>query len=187
MLLLLAVNLKKNNKLFGNTIVGTIMNNFALERELQKNNIKLIRTDVGDKNVIECLANHNYALGGEQSGHTVFLNQLNSADAILSAINIAMLELTENNTLDKLASAISKYPQIKLNLTIPENSKDRIANSPKLKEFCEQIQQEIGEKGRLVVRASGTEPVIRVMVEGEDTNYIHDTAEKVKAFVLSLL
>ncbi len=184
---LLAINLKKNNMLFGNTVVGTIMNNFGLEKELNKNNIKLVRTDVGDKNVIKCLSEHNYSLGGEQSGHTVFQNQLNSADAVLSAINIAMLEATENTTLDKLASKITKYPQVKFNITIPENAKERVANHPKLSEFCEQIQQEMCESGRIVVRASGTEPKIRVMVEGEDAMFVQDTAEKIKAFVLSLI
>lgn len=187
LLCLLALNMQKNNQLMGNTVVGTVMNNFGLERELQKHNIKLIRTDVGDKNVIECLANHNYSLGGEQSGHTVFYKQLNSADAILSAINIAMLEASENISIDKLINNITKYPQVKLNIVVPENAKERISSHPKLKEYCEQIQQEMMDSGRIVVRASGTEPLIRVMVEGEDKNYVHDTAEKVKAFVLSLI
>ena len=187
LLYLLAVNMKNNMQLFGNTVVGTVMNNFGLEKCLSQKDIKLVRVDVGDKNIIKCMKDHNYSLGGEQSGHTVFYNQLNSADAILSAINIATLEIQEDKDIHKLVENIKKYPQIKYNVVIPENSKERIANNKKLRDLCEELQQELLDKGRIVTRPSGTEPVIRVMVEAEDEHIATDFAEKIKAYILSLV
>ena len=187
LLFLLAINMKSNNKLYGNTVVGTVMNNFGLERSLKENGIKLVRVDVGDKNVIKHLKNHNYSLGGEQSGHTVFYNQLNSADAILSALNIATLELTENAPLHALSQKIKKFPQIKYNVVIPETSKNRISNNKNLQELCEQLQQELMDGGRIVTRPSGTEPLIRVMVEAQDFDLAKDYAERIKAYILSLI
>ncbi len=186
LLFLLATNFKGKNILNSNTVVGTVMNNLGLEKELKKHNINFVRVNVGDKNIINYLSEHCLSLGGEQSGHTIFYNQLNSADGILTALNIAMLEIEENKSLDMLNVKFKHYPQVKINIGVNSNNIGKITKNNQLKNLVEKLEKSITNGGRIVVRASGTEPIIRIMVEGENENEITIIAQKISNFVKNL-
>lgn len=182
----MAKQLKKENCLAGNCVVGTIMSNFGLEKELEKHNINLVRVDVGDRNVVECMKCNGYEFGGEQSGHTIYYKTLNTSDALLSALKVAELEIKTEKHIDELTGNFEKYHQIKKNINVPEQFKTRILSNSNLISEIEFCEQKLNESGRIVVRASGTEPIIRVMAEGENLSLVEDCVKRIEGCVLEL-
>jgi phosphoglucosamine mutase len=162
----LAKYFKKLGKLNKNIAVGTSHTNMAVEDELSKNGIELIRTDIGDKYVLAKLLEKNLSLGGEQSGHIIIKDMATTGDGILSAIIIANFLIKENITMSE-AFNIELYPQTNKNVIVGD--KFRIMNSEELLKAITKYNTELDGKGRLMIRASGTEPKIRVMVESKDS------------------
>lgn len=164
-ILALAKYLKKQGKLNSDTVVGTSHTNVAIEEDLNKNGIKLIRTDIGDKYVLAKLIEKNLSLGGEQSGHIILKDMATTGDGILSAIIVANMVISEKATMSELFE-IELYPQSNKNVVVDD--KFRVMNSEELSREVAKYNAELKGKGRLMIRASGTEPKIRVMVESKD-------------------
>lgn len=175
-LYILAVQLHEKGLLNGDTIVGTSHTNTGLLIALNKKKINLIRTDIGDKYVIEAMEKMNLSLGGEQSGHIIIKPFLPTGDGVLSALQIAGIMKTKNKSLSELFDA-KLLPQINKNIVVEDKLK--VLNNEKLSQSVLQISNEIAPVGRILVRASGTEPKIRVMIE-------HPDEEKAKRYVVEL-
>lgn len=179
-LFLIAIYMKRKGLLKNNTVVGTVMSNYGLEVSLKEFGISLNRTSVGDKNVINEMLKGGFNLGGESSGHLIFLDKSTTSDAILTAIQILELLKEEKKPLSKLVSEMKKYPQLIVNIKVNKINKLKILQSDLLQEQIKLCEQQIFNKGRLVVRASGTENLIRIMVEGEDKILINKIALKLQ-------
>jgi phosphoglucosamine mutase len=155
-------------------IVGTVMSNYGLEEMLQKMGVALLRTAVGDKYVIEEMRRCGSPLGGEQSGHIVFLAHGTTGDGLVTALQLLRIMQARGETLSSLSSALTKYPQILLNVRVRERIDPLVF--PEVKQAQAQAQQRLDGKGRILIRLSGTEPLARVMVEGHDPDAIRTVA-----------
>jgi phosphoglucosamine mutase len=165
-----AVEMKKKQTLKKNTVVSTVMSNLGLEKYLEMNNIKLIRTKVGDRYVVERMLDGGYNLGGEQSGHIVFLDHNTTGDGPLTAAQVLYLMKKNDSALSKLVSEIKLYPQILTNVEVEH--KHDIKTIPEIENAIKAAEKRLAGRGRILVRPSGTEPKIRVMLEGEDLKLI---------------
>ncbi|MBM4145166.1 MAG: phosphoglucosamine mutase [Nitrospira sp.] len=165
-----AVELKRERMLKKNTVVATVMSNFGLEKFLAMNGIKLIRTKVGDRYVVEKMSHGGYNLGGEQSGHIIFLDHNTTGDGPLTALQVLYLMKKRDAALSKLSQGIQLYPQILTNVRVKH--KHDIKAIPEIEDAILSAEKKLAGKGRVLVRASGTEPKIRVMIEGEDMKLV---------------
>ena len=160
---ILAKDLKENNELHNNAIAVTIMANLGFIRSCQKLGITVYQTDVGDKHVAACLANNELSLGGEQSGHIIFSDLVSTGDGLLTALKISEIIQNSSKSLYELSQECTIYPQILEKVFVDD--KNSLMNNEKLLEKYEEINNQLSGVGRILVRASGTEEVIRVMVE----------------------
>jgi phosphoglucosamine mutase len=156
-------------------IVGTVMSNYGLEEMLQRMGIALLRAPVGDKYVLEEMRRSGSILGGEQSGHIVFLTHATTGDGIVTALQLLRIMQTSGQPLSRLSSVLTKYPQVLLNVRVRERI-DPLA-LPEVQQAHAQAQQMLNGMGRILVRLSGTEPLARIMVEGRDPQAIQAVAE----------
>jgi phosphoglucosamine mutase len=163
-----------HNKLKDKTVVATIMSNLGFEVALREMGGNLIRTPVGDRYVVERMRESGYNLGGEQSGHMVFLDHGTTGDGILSALQVLAVMLREGRPLSELKKIMEQYPQKLVN--VPIGVRKPIDQVPEIVKLQRAFEQQLGEQGRIVIRPSGTEPVIRVMVEGADRDLIEQVA-----------
>lgn len=175
-----ALGLKRENKLNHNTIVTTVMSNIGLEKALEKEGINISKTKVGDKYVLEEMLKNNYILGGEQSGHIIFSENNTTGDGLLTSVYILKYLLEENKPLSYFKNILEKFPQILLNVHVENESKEYILNSDNVLKTTKDIESELGSKGRVLLRASGTEPKVRIMIEGEDKDLIKSYAMKIE-------
>jgi len=182
----LAMTLKEEGKLKNNTVVGTVMSNMALEKKLKRHGIKFVRTDVGDRYVLKSMLENNYNLGGEQSGHIILLDYSNTGDGLLTAINFLNRVVNYHDKLSEIYKELKKYPQKLYNIKVDSDKKSLIAESESLKKFIEVINKDLKSKGRIFVRASGTEALIRVMCECKDIEKMEESIKKVSKFIDSM-
>ncbi|MDP0505625.1 MAG: phosphoglucosamine mutase [Fusobacterium sp. JB019] len=174
----LAVNMKNNNNLNGNKVVTTVMSNMGFESYLNENGIVLVRANVGDRYVLEKMRNQALNLGGEQSGHIILLDYGTTGDGIQTSLKLVEVLRDSKIKLGEIVSKIPEWPQKLINVNVGDNSKKNTWN--KNQEILKQIElkeKELGNDGRILVRTSGTEPIIRVMVEGNDSKKVLDIAE----------
>ena len=157
--------MKENGKLHNDTIVTTIMSNLGLYKACDREGLKYEKTAVGDKYVYENMVKNGYSLGGEQSGHIIFSKHATTGDGILTSLKIMEVLLEKKTTLATLASEVKIYPQLLKNLRVTD--KDLVLNHPDVIAAEKAVEEALGDNGRILVRASGTEPVLRVMVEAE--------------------
>ena len=174
-----ALDMKKNGKLAGNTVVGTIMTNFGFTKFCDEQDIRFIATKVGDRFVLEEMNICGYALGGEQSGHIIFRDFATTGDGQLTAVQLLSIMVKEKKSLSKLASVMKKAPQTMVNLKISANGKILFYTDAIIKKAIDDASAELGSTGRIVVRPSGTEPLIRVMAEGENEELIESIVNRV--------
>ena len=165
-----AKELMSRRKLKKKTLVATVMSNMGLEKAMQEMNGHLVRTQVGDRYVVEMMRAKGYNFGGEQSGHLVFLDHNTTGDGILAGLQLLAIMIKKKQPLSELATIMSSYPQVLENVRMST----RIAPEqiPGFPEALKKAEEKLGDRGRLLVRPSGTEPVIRVMAEGEDKQQI---------------
>ena len=173
-LYMLAKHFKAKGKLNADTVVGTSHTNMAIEHALNRVGINFLRTDIGDKYVLAKLVEKGLSLGGEQSGHIILKDLHSTGDGILTAIAVADMMVESGKSLSELFD-VELYPQVNINL--PVSDKLKIMNSQILSHEITHLQGLLGEKGRIMVRASGTEPKIRIMVESEDKALNQEYAE----------
>lgn len=180
---MLAKYLKKQNLLNKNCVVGTSHTNKGIELELKKLGINLLRSDVGDKYVIEKIEQENLSLGGEKSGHIILRQLATTGDGILSAIKIAEMLIAENKSLNELAK-VNLFPQCNIDCVVKD--KLRIINNASLSNTISEQQKILGDDSRVIVRVSGTEPKIRIMVESKEQEEAKSCAEKIEKIILEI-
>lgn len=166
-------------------VVGTLMSNLGLEHALNKHNIMLHRAKVGDRYVMEKLQQVDGLIGGEASGHIICLDKTTTGDGIVAALQVLAEVQLSNSTLHDLRSAIIKYPQRLINVRL--NKMINIADHPEIAEAVAKAEQQLGENGRVLLRPSGTEPVIRVMVEGRDGTQTNQLAKQLAAVIENII
>ncbi len=176
-----ARDLKDRNELAENTVVATVMSNLGLETALKELGLNLVRTDVGDRYVLERMRQDGYNFGGEQSGHLIFLDHNTTGDGILSALQVLAVMIREGKSLSELTSIMEDRPQVLVNVEVSQRVE--LNEVPILKRQFDQVRKALGEEGRLLVRYSGTEPKVRVMVEGLDSNLIETLAQETSALI----
>jgi phosphoglucosamine mutase len=164
----------KERRLKKSTLVTTVMSNMGLEVSMRGKGIRLIRTQVGDRYVVEEMVKRGCNFGGEQSGHLIFLDHNPTGDGILSALQLLAIMQKEEKSLSDLSDIMDHYPQKLINVRIKERR--RLEEFPAVTQQIKKVERKLGEKGRLLVRFSGTEPLVRIMVEGEDEKEIQALA-----------
>ena len=169
-MLMCAKQLKAEGRLRGNAIVATVMSNIGLEVALRGAGIELIRCAVGDKYVMEEILRRNLSLGGEQSGHVIFADHLFTGDGLITTLKVLRTIAETGRDLGDLADDLQRYPQVLLNVRVRE--KVDLGEIPAVAEVIRKVEQRLGDNGRLLVRYSGTEPLLRVMLEGQDRSQI---------------
>ncbi len=176
---ILSADMKERGKLAKNTVVGTIMTNFGFQRFCQANGIHFAATQVGDRFVLEEMLREGYALGGEQSGHIIFREFATTGDGQLTALQVFSLLCRSGKKLSELNTKMRPSPQVMINLTVTAEGKLRFYTDTAVKKAMDEARSLLGDTGRIVVRPSGTEPLIRVMSEGDDAVLIERAAESV--------
>ncbi len=173
--------MKENGELASDSVVATVMSNLGLEIALSREGISLVRTSVGDKNVYKEMVRIGANLGGEQSGHTIFLNSLPTGDGILTTIMLLNYIFSKEKPLSELSKGIELFPQIVKNVKVRE--KIPFSEIPEFSKGVEKAKNKLGGEGRVFVRYSGTEPKMRIMVEGKDEKEILEIAEELAEIV----
>lgn len=163
------------NRLKNNTVVGTQMTNLGVRHGYKDLGIDFIETDVGDRFVMEQMQKNNAVLGGEGSGHIICLEQTTSGDGIIAALQVLEVLVKSGKTLNALKSEVQKYPQVLINVKTKE--KINLLQHQALQKAQLKVEKSLGEAGRVLIRASGTEPLIRIMVEGRDLDLVQESAE----------
>ena len=172
-----SVDLLGKNQLAQNTLVATIMSNFGLDEALAAHGGRIIRTKVGDRYVIEEMVRRNLNLGGEQSGHMIFRDFTTTGDGIISALQILRIMQSTGRPLSELKKCLTKYPQAQRNLRVKE--KPALETLPAITKLVQDAEKELNGKGRVLLRYSGTEPKIRLMIEGRDRVQIDRQADRI--------
>ena len=179
LLAIISSNLIKKGKLQKNTIVATVMSNLGLNKYAEKNNLQLIQTKVGDRYVLEEMLKNGYNLGGEQSGHVILLDYNPTGDGILTSLMLIQTILEENKSASELADIIKLYPQVLINAKVNSDKKYDYEKDTDIKNAISELEKEFAGNGRVLIRPSGTEPLVRVMIEGEDQEYITKRAKEI--------
>ena len=174
-----ADDLMKRGKLNDNTLVGTVMSNMALEVFMQERGGRLLRSKVGDRYVIEAMRQHNANLGGEQSGHLIFRDYGTTGDGLLAALQILRIMCETGRPLSELANCLKPYPQVLLNVKVTR--KTPFDQCPRLMQAQQEVEEALGSHGRVLLRYSGTENLCRIMVEGEDEDFVNQAVRKLAA------
>ena len=178
---ILAVAAKERGDLSRNTLVATVMSNLGLKIAMKQAGIEMIETKVGDRYVLEVIREGGYTLGGEQSGHLIFARHAATGDGILTGLQLLAQMNSTGKSLQELASAMTVYPQVLIN--VPEVDKTKVDSDQELQRVVEEAKNELGDTGRVLLRASGTEPLVRVMVEAQDVGTAQSWAERIARVV----
>ena len=179
LLAIISSSLKKKGKLNKDTIVATVMSNLGLNKYAENNGLQLIQTKVGDRYVLEEMLKEGYNLGGEQSGHVILLDYNPTGDGILTSLMLIQTILEENKKASELASIIKLYPQVLINARVNAEKKYDYEKDEDIKKAIADLEKEFAGNGRVLIRPSGTEPLVRVMIEGEDQAYLTKRAQEI--------
>ena len=178
LLAILSKKLKEENKLNKDTIVATVMSNLGLKNYTRDNNLNFVETKVGDRYVLEEMLKNGYNLGGEQSGHIILLDYNPTGDGILTSLML-IRALAENNMKpSEIKNFISIYPQVLVNAKVKNENKYDYFEDKDIQENIIKLEKEFSDNGRVLIRTSGTEPLVRVMIEGKDVDYINKKARE---------
>lgn len=177
-----AMDMKEKNQLENNSVVATHMSNFGLEQYFKKIGVNLIYTDVGDKYVVEAMKNQGHVLGGEQSGHIVFLEHSTTGDGMIAALRILSVMVQRKQKLSDLKAIMTDVPQVLRNVRVKRQ--ESVKNIKGLKACLDDVEARLNGQGRVFVRSSGTEPVVRVLVEGLDRDLINQAAEEISQIIV---
>lgn len=174
---IVAAQLKKEGRLNKNTVVGTVMSNLGLEKYLETIGVKLVKTAVGDRYVVEEMKKNGYNFGGEQSGHIIFFDYATTGDGIISALQILKILKDKKQKLSVVSQLFKKYPQVLINVDVRE--KKDFAEVESIKKIIKESENSLGNEGRVLVRCSGTQNKCRVMVEGKDEKIVTKFCKKI--------
>lgn len=185
LLAICGTSMLEKDKLRGKTVVSTVMSNMGLERALQKAGGNVLRTNVGDRYVVEAMRKGNYNLGGEQSGHLIFRDSSTTGDGILAALAVLTVLLEKGQPISELKQCMQRMPQVLKNVVVP--CKVPIAELPELQNYIQKMEERLGQAGRILFRYSGTELKVRVMIEGEDEGLIAMMVDDLSAKAATLI
>ncbi len=172
------LHMKEKGTLKKDTIVVTVMSNLGLTLMAQEKGLKLEKTKVGDRYVLENMMENGYNIGGEQSGHIIFLDDNTTGDGLLSALNLLRVMVETKKPLSELASVMQVLPQALVNAKVPNHKKEEYMEYPEIADAIEVLEKKFNGEGRVLIRPSGTEPLVRVMIEGKDQKVIEEEAKK---------
>jgi len=175
--------LKEKGKLNKDTLVATVMSNLGLGKYAENNNVTLKQTKVGDRYVLEEMLKNGYNIGGEQSGHVIFLDYNPTGDGILTSLMLIKILLEKNVDSSKLCGIINIYPQVLVNAKVSNSKKYDFDKDEEIKAAIEAVEKEFSGNGRVLIRPSGTEPLVRVMIEGEEKEYITKKANEIATLI----
>ncbi|MEU7554509.1 phosphoglucosamine mutase [Streptomyces sp. NPDC044571] len=184
-LAVLALAMREAGQLRGDTVVGTVMSNLGFKLAMEGEGIQVVQTGVGDRYVLEAMKEHGFALGGEQSGHVIILDHATTGDGTLTGLMLAARVAATGRSLAELAGVMQRLPQVLVN--VPDVDKSRVATSAELAAAVADAQRELGGTGRVLLRPSGTEPLVRVMVEAADIEQARAVAGRLADVVKSAL
>jgi phosphoglucosamine mutase len=184
LLYIIAIGRHRQNCLPGG-VVGTLMTNLGFEHALKRENIPFVRTAVGDRYVMEKLQEQQWLLGGESSGHIIILDRTTTGDGIVSALQVLAAMVTSGSSLTELRAGMTKYPQQLINVRLTRQA-DVLA-MPAVQQAMTEAELQLADTGRILLRPSGTEPLIRVMVEGQDASQVKMVAEQLADTVTDAL
>ena len=179
--------MKDNGKLKKNTIVGTIMSNLGFFIMGEKNGIHIEQTKVGDRYVLENMRENGYNIGGEQSGHIIFLDENTTGDGLLSALHLLEVMVKTNKKLSELSKVMEVLPQALVNAKVPNHKKENYMEYPEIAQAIENLEKRFAGEGRVLIRPSGTEPLVRVMIEGKDQTIIEKEAEQLADLIMETM
>ena len=182
-LAILSKYLKEKGKLSKDTIVATVMSNLGLNKYAEKNGLNLIQTKVGDRYVLEEMLKSGYNLGGEQSGHVILLDYNPTGDGILTSLMLIQAILESGKKASELGNIVQKYPQVLINAKVDSNKKYDYEKNSEIKSAIEKLEKEFSGNGRVLIRPSGTEPLVRVMIEGKDIKIIEEKAKNLAKLI----
>lgn len=175
--------LKEQGKLNKDVVVVTVMSNLGLDIALNKENIKTVKTKVGDRYVLEEMVNEGYVLGGEQSGHVIFLEHNTTGDGLLTGLQLTAIVKKSSQKLSELASMMKELPQVLVNAKVPNDKKDIHETEVEIANEIKKIEERLHGVGRVLIRPSGTEPLVRVMLEGENQEEIDEMAHSLAKLI----
>ena len=183
LLAIISQSLRRKGKLSKDTIVATVMSNLGLNKYTRDNGLELIQTKVGDRYVLEEMLKDGFNLGGEQSGHVILLDYNPTGDGILTSLMLIKTILEEGKKASELGDEIKLYPQVLVNAKVNSNKKYDYKENKEIKEAIEKLEKEFAGQGRVLIRPSGTEPLVRVMIEGEDQEFITKKAKDIAKLI----
>ncbi|WP_035292397.1 phosphoglucosamine mutase [Clostridium sp. KNHs214] len=175
--------LKEQRKLDNDVVVVTVMSNLGLDIALKEANISTVKTKVGDRYVLEEMLKEGYKLGGEQSGHIIFLDYNTTGDGLVTGLQISKIVKESGETLSKLASAMTELPQVLANATVPNNKKNVYNEDKEIIDEIKAIEEKLHGCGRVLIRPSGTEPLVRVMLEGKNQKELDELAHNLAKLI----
>ena len=179
--------MNEEGKLDEHVVVATVDSNMGLKKSLESNGIQLVQTITGDRYVLEEMLKNGYKLGGEQSGHIIFLDHNPTGDGLLTALQVLQVMLKERAKLSDLAKVIRKFPQVNVPAKVADHLKKTFKDDPVIAAEIKKVEAEFSGNGRVMVRASGTEPVVRVMIEGEDETTVTERANILAVLIMERL
>lgn len=180
-------HMKENGELANNTIVATVMSNLGFFLMAEKNGIQMEQTKVGDRYVLERMKEIGASLGGEQSGHIIFLKENTTGDGLLSALHLLKVMVETGKKLSELASIMEVLPQALVNAKVPNHKKERYMEYPEIADAIQKLTDKFAGEGRVLIRPSGTEPLVRVMIEGKDQKMIEEDAKKLAELIQNIM
>ncbi|MEX3103764.1 MULTISPECIES: phosphoglucosamine mutase [unclassified Streptomyces] len=184
-LAVLALDMRERGVLRADTVVATVMSNLGFKLALEREGLSLVQTAVGDRYVLESMKEHGYALGGEQSGHVIILDHATTGDGTLTGLMLAARVVSSGKSLRELAGVMQRLPQVLIN--VPDVDRSRVSTSAELAAAVTEAERELGATGRVLLRPSGTEPLVRVMVEAADQGQAQSVASRLADAVKSAL
>lgn len=182
-LVICGLDLKKKGKLKDNTIVVTVMSNMGLDIVLKENDCKTVKTKVGDRYVLEEMLEGGYSLGGEQSGHVIFLEHNTTGDGLLTALQLTSVLKHTKKSLSELAKVMDIYPQVLVNANVRNQKKNDYIQDEVIQKEIQKVEEYFHGKGRVLIRPSGTEPLVRVMIEGEKQEELDQIANNLASLI----
>lgn len=179
--------MKQKGILKQNTIVATVMSNLGLFLMGEEKGIRIEKTKVGDRYVLENMRENGYNIGGEQSGHIIFLDENTTGDGLLSALHLLQVMVETGKKLSDLAAIMEVLPQALVNAKVPNHKKENFAEYSEIAEAIEEVEKKFAGEGRVLIRPSGTEPLVRVMIEGKDQKMIEEEAKKLAELITKIM
>lgn len=180
-------HMKQQGKLENDTIVATVMSNLGFDLMAKANGINLQKTKVGDRYVLEHMKKIHANLGGEQSGHIIFLDENTTGDGLLSALHLLQVMVDTGKPLSELASIMEVLPQALVNAKVANHKKDKYMEYPEIANAIEELEKKFAGEGRVLIRPSGTEPLVRVMIEGKDQKVIQEEADRLAGLIQDIM